>query len=67
MDCNVGKGDRLVRAIIGPVTLHLGYTMSSWFYIIAVIALITAIVGICPAYYILKVNTCKASPAKKGE
>ena len=56
---NEGKADRILRALIGAVFLWLGYAYSPWLYIIAAIALITAIDGFCRAYKLLGISTLK--------
>lgn len=63
MTANAGMIDRALRVIVGLalVALALGFipgvapTVWGW---IGVVPLLTAVVGICPAYSILGVNTC---------
>lgn len=67
MKCNVGGMDRSARIVIGVVLvlvgLFAGLTLfwQTVAFVIAAIALITAIVGYCPANAIIGVNTCKPS------
>lgn len=58
MKQNVGKTDKIIRLIAGLVFLVLGYMFSSWFYILAIISLITAATGWCGLYKVLGINTC---------
>jgi hypothetical protein len=67
MKTNVGGIDRGLRVIIGIGLLWLalfaapnGYNWIGW---IGIIPLATALVGICPLYSILGVNTCPARRA----
>jgi hypothetical protein len=60
---NVGMVDRIVRIILGIILLYLfavNMITSPWSYIVALIGLIllvTGIVGTCPLYSILSMNT----------
>lgn len=63
MSINVGMIDRAVRVIAGLVliALALGYlpgvAASPWGWI-GVVPLLTGVVGMCPAYSIVGINTC---------
>jgi hypothetical protein len=63
MKTNEGTIDRAVRIIAGLVLISLAATgtVGMWGWI-GVAPLLTGIVGICPAYSILGMNTC---PMKK--
>ena len=66
MKCNLGKNDRLFRVILGIVVIGLGLEFKSWWGIIGLIPLLTAIIGFCPAYLPFGVSTCDSkSEAKK--
>lgn len=60
---NLGKVDRSIRAVAGLAII--GYGIASQNYIIAgvgAIPIITAAVGFCPFYPLIKLNTgCKKS------
>ncbi|HML50909.1 MAG TPA: DUF2892 domain-containing protein [Propionicimonas sp.] len=63
MNKNVGTIDRVVRAVIGVAAvigaISVGLT-SVWgivLAVVAVIALVTAIVGFCPLYRLLGIST----------
>ncbi|NFV79782.1 YgaP family membrane protein [Magnetospirillum aberrantis] len=59
MTKNVGGIDRILRILVGLVLIALAVTgtVGVWGYI-GVVPLFTALLGWCPAYSILKVNTC---------
>lgn len=59
MTKNVGGIDRILRILVGLVLIALAVTgtVGVWGYI-GVVPLFTALLGWCPAYAILKVNTC---------
>jgi hypothetical protein len=66
---NIGMLDRVARVIIGLLlvayAIPIGFPSTgwNWFGWIGVIPLITAIVGVCPAYGLLGVSTCSRKPA----
>ncbi|MCJ7630233.1 MAG: DUF2892 domain-containing protein [Longimicrobiales bacterium] len=57
MTCNMGKGDRIIRGILGVVILGGGLVFQSWWGLVGLVFLITAIVAWCPAYVPFKINT----------
>ncbi len=67
MGKNVGSADKIVRIVIGLALLWYALLAAptgwNWIGWLGVIPLVTAIVGVCPLYSILGVNTC---PAKKA-
>jgi hypothetical protein len=66
MGQNVGMADRIVRIILAVVFTILALVHSAWWFIPAVIALVTGIVGWCGLYTLFGWNTCPidAKPAK---
>ncbi len=60
MMCNAGKLDRMLRVIVGLVLLALVFVgpQTPWGWI-GIVPLITGLVGFCPAYTILGINSCK--------
>ncbi|MDR9423866.1 MAG: DUF2892 domain-containing protein [Marinobacter sp.] len=60
MTVNMGSADRIIRAVVGIVLIALVFvgpqTVWGW---IGVIPLATAAIGICPAYSLLGIKTCK--------
>jgi hypothetical protein len=59
MKVNEGTLDRVVRVVVGLGILSLAFVgpQTPWAYLGA-IPLITGLVGYCPAYALLGVNTC---------
>ncbi|HOZ63603.1 MAG TPA: DUF2892 domain-containing protein [Burkholderiaceae bacterium] len=59
MKTNEGGIDRIVRIIAGLVLIGLAYTgtVGMWGYI-GVVPLATGLIGWCPAYTLLGMNTC---------
>lgn len=60
---NMGKADRVVRAVIGfaalAVTLlvGLGTIVGTGLLVVAAIMFVTAAVGFCPTYLLLRIST----------
>lgn len=63
MTINEGTTDRIVRVITGLVILSLAFIgpKTAWGYV-GLIPIATGLVGYCPAYSLLGINTC---PSKK--
>ncbi len=57
MTCNMGRGDRIFRGVLGIVILVAGIFFQSWWGLIGLIPLITSIVAWCPAYVPFRINT----------
>ena len=64
MTVNVGTVDRVIRALVGIVLLAMVFVgpQTAWGWI-GLIPLLTAIVGICPAYSLLGIRTCPSAEA----
>jgi len=65
MNKNVGSLDRILRIVVGLVliayAIPLGFPQTGWNWVgwIGLIPIATAFLGICPAYSLLGVSTCK--------
>lgn len=59
MKQNLGTIDRVVRTILGISILAAGYFLHSYWGMIGLVPLLTAVVGFCPAYCPLRITTCK--------
>jgi len=59
MSRNEGTIDRLLRVIVGLVLIALVFVgpRSAWGWI-GVVPLLTGLVGLCPIYSLLGINTC---------
>ena len=62
MQANVGKVDKILRMVIGLGLISLVFVgpQTPWGWI-GIIPLATALIGWCPLYKIIGVNTCKKS------
>jgi ABC-type polysaccharide/polyol phosphate export permease len=63
MTANVGSVDRILRIVVGLVLIAMVFVgpQTPWGWV-GVIPLLTALVGFCPAYRLIGLNTC---PMKK--
>lgn len=61
MKLNVGGIDRALRIVVGIALIALAVTgrIGVWGWI-GVVPLLTAVVGFCPLYTMLGINTCAA-------
>lgn len=50
MNANMGQVDRGLRVIVGIGILAAGIYFRSWWGLIGLVPLLTAFVGVCPAY-----------------
>jgi hypothetical protein len=58
MEANVGKTDRMIRIAAGILLLSLVFVgPKSWWGLIGLVPLLTAVINFCPAYTLLGVNT----------
>lgn len=57
MTCNMGKGDRVFRGILGIAIIAAGFFFQSWWGLVGLIPLGTALVGTCPAYLPFGIST----------
>ena len=55
---NVGGVDRALRVIAGLVLLYLAVTGRTAWGWLGLVPLLTALVGFCPLYRLLGLNTC---------
>ena len=72
MTHNVGGIERTVRILIGLVLLGVGFfhvltgALGIVSYVLGSIAILTGIVGYCPAWTVFGINTCEVKVAKAG-
>ena len=59
MHRNIGTTDKIIRVLVGLAILVLGIALKSWWGVIGVMPVLTAFVGICPAYIPFRISTCK--------
>lgn len=55
---NIGKTDQIIRIVLGIAILIIGYLNHSWWGLVGLIPLGTALLGYCPLYPLVGMNTC---------
>ncbi len=66
MKANVGSLDKIIRIILALIIFVIGYMTKSWWGLLGLIPLVTALTGHCLIYTILGINTCKVKPQPKA-
>ncbi|OGU55361.1 MAG: hypothetical protein A2V66_04090 [Ignavibacteria bacterium RBG_13_36_8] len=64
MKKNVGSWDRILRFVIGAVIIALGIIYQSWWGLIGIIPLFTALTRSCLIYVPFGISTCKVKTVK---
>ncbi|HPF87509.1 MAG TPA: DUF2892 domain-containing protein [Candidatus Limiplasma sp.] len=63
MKKNIGRTDRWIRIVLGVALLlfaWLGQGNLRWLGLIGIIPVVTALIGYCPLYALLKISTNKS-------
>lgn len=66
MKKNIGNTERVIRVIAGIAILSLIFFLDGvtrWWGLIGIVPLLTGVIGWCPPYAILGINTCGKSEA----
>lgn len=66
MTKNIGGIDRVLRIVVGLALIAFAFSGSTyaWAGWIGVVPIFTALIGWCPAYTLVGLNTCPTSGAK---
>jgi hypothetical protein len=59
MKCNIGKTDKVIRVIVGLAVGAAGFYFKSWWGLVGLVPIFTALVSWCPLYLPLGINTSK--------
>ncbi len=72
MACNVGGIERPIRIILGVLLIGIGVfggltgALMGAVLAVGAIALVTGVIGFCPAWTLLGINTCSTQQSRKG-
>jgi len=66
LEPNVGRKDRLIRIIAGVVIVGLGLYFKSWWGVIGLVPIATAVLRWCPAYAPLNIDTREPEEKQSG-
>jgi hypothetical protein len=67
MKPNIGTVDRVIRIVVGAAILAAGYYYRSWWGLIGLLPILTAIVRFCPGYLPFGISTCRAESSAPGD
>lgn len=59
MKTNIGNIDRSLRLLAGAAILGAGFYFKSWWGLVGLVPILTALVRFCPLYPLLGISTCK--------
>ncbi len=59
---NVGTVDSIVRIVAGAAIIIAGIVFQNWLGALGIIPILTATIGVCPAYIPFKINTARKAP-----
>jgi hypothetical protein len=60
MQCNVGETDKIIRIVFGVVIIGVvGFYSNSWWGVVGIVPIVTALVSWCPVYTMFGMSTCK--------
>ena len=62
MKVNVGSADKVVRIILGLVIIAIGLVYKSWWGLVGLLPLATALINFCPLYTLIGISTRKVAP-----
>jgi hypothetical protein len=60
MNSNIGSVDRTLRLTAGLALLGVGYYLKSWWGLVGLVPILTAVFRFCPAYVPLGLSTCSS-------
>ena len=64
MKHNVGQTDKTIRIVLFIIIAAIGIYYKSWWGLLAIVPLATALLGTCPLYALFGINTCKTKADK---
>jgi hypothetical protein len=67
MKLNIGGAERVIRIVAGLVLIGLAATNTvGWWGWLGIVPLATGVIGWCPPYAMLGINTCAAKDKAQG-
>ncbi len=64
MNTNIGKYERIIRIVAGLAIIAWGVYAKNWWGAVGAVPLLTGLIGWCPPYAILGINTCSVKKDK---
>jgi len=66
MKANIGTSDRVFRMLLGVVVILIGVIAESWWGLIGLLPIMTAVTSFCGLYALLGISTCKVKATQKS-
>jgi len=66
MKTNIGSIDRVIRIIAGVAILAVGYHLKSWWGLVGLAPVLTAVFRFCPCYLPFGFSTCPQIDKNQG-
>jgi predicted RND superfamily exporter protein len=66
MKANIGTSDRVFRLLLGVVIVLFGVITESWWGLIGLLPIMTAVTSFCGLYTLLGISTCKVKASQKS-
>lgn len=68
MKKNIGITDKVIRLIVGLfIIIYVGFVLNSWWGLIGIILIFTALISRCMLYYPFGISTCTKPEESKPE
>lgn len=64
MKANVGRTERTIRVVVGVAIVGIGVAYQSWWGAVGLVPIATGLIGWCPPYALLGINTRSKAAAK---
>jgi len=58
---NIGSWDKAFRLVVGLAIGIAGYYYQSWWGLVGIIPILTAVINFCPLYAPFGISTCRRS------
>ncbi|MDP4266689.1 MAG: DUF2892 domain-containing protein [Bacteroidota bacterium] len=65
MKTNIGAKDKTLRILFGILIVGVGVFYNNWWGLVGLIPIITAVIGWCPLYALLGINSLSKEELKK--
>ncbi|MGD8896405.1 MAG: DUF2892 domain-containing protein [Acidobacteriota bacterium] len=64
MKANMGRTERMIRVVVGVVIVGIGVAYQSWWGAVGLVPIATGLIGWCPPYALLGIDTRPKTAAK---
>lgn len=64
MKRNIGNTDKKIRVAVGAIVVLAGILTQSWWGLVGIVPLVTAVIGFCPLYPLFGFSTCETEDVR---